>query len=356
MKILKCTILILLMGLFGSLQAQDIHWSLYQMSPLTLNPALTGAFNGTVRVGGIYRDQARTIVTNAYTTPSFYVDAPILNVGKRDWVGVGGMLYNDQAGVAGLATLGAYLSASYHKALNKKGTSLISFGVQGGMMQRRVDTDKLIFEDGILKDFAGGNDIGFNNSDDLSRIENSSAFDLNAGITISSQVNKQTDLTIGISLYHILKPNYGLLTGPGPAMGGQAADPDSSTLELPRRFQLHGLFNFDLNKKWTLSPGFLYGQIGPANEFQIQTMLGYVLNKKNNTVFKFGPGYRIGDAAQFLLGLDMKDLKVAASYDMTLSGLSDINSGVGGFEIAASYIIKIFKAPTVKPVIFCPRF
>lgn len=353
MKILKCTLFILLMGLFGNLQAQDIHWSLYQMSPLTLNPALTGAFNGTVRVGGIYRDQARTVVTNAYSTPSFYVDAPILNVGKKDWIGVGGMLYNDQAGTAGLSNLGAYLSASYHKALNKKGTSLISFGVQGGMMQRSIDKDQLIFKDGIEADFAANNmTLGTAVSDDEGRIENASAFDLNAGVTITSQVNKQTDLTIGISLYHILKPNYGLLTG----ISNNVVDPDSSTLELPRKFQLHGLFNFDLNKKWTLSPGFLYAQIGPANQFQIQTMLGYTLNKENQTVFRFGPGYRIGDAAQFLLGLDMKELRVAASYDMTLSGLNDINSGVGGFEIAASYIIKIFKAPTVKPVIFCPRF
>ena len=141
MKILKCTFFILLMGLFGSLQAQDIHWSLYQMSPLTLNPALTGAFNGTARVGGIYRDQSRVGLENGFTTPSFYVDAPILNVGKKDWVGVGGMIYNDEAGSVGLGTVGAYLSASYHKALNKKGTSLISFGLQGGMMQRRIDID-----------------------------------------------------------------------------------------------------------------------------------------------------------------------------------------------------------------------
>lgn len=354
MKILKCTFFILLMGLFGSLQAQDIHWSLYQMSPLTLNPALTGAFNGTARVGGIYRDQSRVGLENGFTTPSFYVDAPILNVGKKDWVGVGGMIYNDEAGSVGLGTVGAYLSASYHKALNKKGTSLISFGLQGGMMQRRIDIDQLILGDGISQDFANNETVGTSRSMDLDRIDDSSsAFDLNAGVTISSQVNKQTDLTIGISLYHILKPSYGLIDENKNATGIRA---DSTTVELPRRFQLHGLFNFDLNKKWTLSPGFLYGRISSANEFQIQTMLGYTLNKENNTVFKFGPGYRINDAAQLLLGLDMKDLKVAASYDMTLSRQNDINSGVGAFEIAASYIIKIFKAPTVKPVIFCPRF
>ena len=35
--------------------AQDIHFTQFTMSPLTLNPGLTGKFEGTVRIGGIYR-------------------------------------------------------------------------------------------------------------------------------------------------------------------------------------------------------------------------------------------------------------------------------------------------------------
>lgn len=354
MKYIKCTILFLLLGLWGSIQAQDIHFTLYNMSPLTLNPALTGAYNGTVRIGGIYRDQATTL-PNGYTTPLIYVDAPILNVGKKDWIGVGGNIYNDQAGAGALTNTGAFLSGAFHKALNKKGTSLFSFGLQGGMVQRRLDLNKMNADGFVLKfgdELVAGATPGSSFDRMNNRIsDNISYFDLNAGVMLTAQVNKQTDLHIGMSLYHILKPNYALIKG-----NANSVNTDSSTVKLPRKFQLHGQFNFDLNKKWTLSPGFLFHQIRSANEMQVQAMLGYTLSKEKNMVFKFGPGYRMGDAAQFLFGLDMKDLKVAASYDWTLSGMSDINDGVGGFEIAASYIIKIFKAPTVKPVIFCPRF
>ena len=54
------------------LNAQDIHFSQYYASPLTLNPALTGKFNGLWRVTGIYRDQFRNSVSQnsmAYMTP-----------------------------------------------------------------------------------------------------------------------------------------------------------------------------------------------------------------------------------------------------------------------------------------------
>jgi len=99
MKIIKFTLLFLLSGLFTQVSGQDIHWSLYNMSPLTLNPALTGGFLGTARVGGIYRDQAfNTTGTPGFTTPSFYADAPIVSIGKRDWLGIGGMFFSDEAG------------------------------------------------------------------------------------------------------------------------------------------------------------------------------------------------------------------------------------------------------------------
>ena len=42
--------------------AQDRHFSQFYSSPLTLNPALTGAFDGKYRVGTNYRDQWRGLL------------------------------------------------------------------------------------------------------------------------------------------------------------------------------------------------------------------------------------------------------------------------------------------------------
>ena len=134
MKMIKPLLLTLSLFLFGHLHAQDIHWSLFNLSPLTLNPAHTGDFNGTFRVGGIIRDQARSVLSNEdYLTPSIHVDAPIIMLGKRNWLGIGGMVYNDKAGTAALTTTSAMLSAAIHIPTNRKGTSIFSFGLQGDL-------------------------------------------------------------------------------------------------------------------------------------------------------------------------------------------------------------------------------
>ena len=83
-----------------SAMAQDIHFSQFGLSPLTLNPALTGAYEGTFRIGGIYRNQWSGIVkSGGYTTPSIYLDAPIVRgFGKNDWLGAGLVVLQDKSG------------------------------------------------------------------------------------------------------------------------------------------------------------------------------------------------------------------------------------------------------------------
>jgi len=346
MRLIKSTLLILITGLFSGLQAQDIHWSLFQMSPLTLNPALTGAYEGTARIGGIYRDQARSFLPNAYVTPSFYGDAPLLK---------GAVLYNDQAGAGALTNTGALASISYHKSLDKKRNTLLSFGLQGGFVQRSIEfgdinNGGLVFRNELEQQFSSGGALQRISTNLPSDNPSRGYFDLSAGVLLTAKLNKQTDLNIGFSLYHILTPRYGLIE-----TNDNSNDPQATT-RLPRRFQLHGQFNFDMSKKWTLSPAFLFNRISSASELQVQALLGYQINLEKDLILKFGPGYRLGDALEILMGVDLKSLRVMASYDATLSSLSDLNNSVGGFEIAASYIIKIFKEPVVKPVIFCPRF
>ena len=347
MKIIKFTLLFLFSGLFTQLSAQDIHWSLYNMSPLTLNPALTGGFLGTARVGGIYRDQAfNTSGTPGYTTPSFYADAPIVSIGKRDWLGIGAMFYADEAGSASLTNLGAYASVAYHKALDKKGKTVLSFGLQGGYLSRDVDIEDLRFGDEVLGELQTGTFMA--NPLNTQGLAQSGAFDLNAGVTLKSQLSKQTDLTLGLSFFHILSPDYSL-------DNSLTINTPKGATDLPLAFKFHGEFNFQLNDSWLLSPTFLYHQGHSFNQVQVQAMVGYEISDKEPIVIKLGPGYRLGDAVEILLGVDYKAFRFGASYDITVSDLSDINNGQGAFEFALSYVFKIFKAPTVKPVVICPR-
>src|SRR3954462_7934254 len=84
-------------------EAQDPHFSQFFASPLTLNPALTGKFDGSIRVAGNYRNQWPTI-NRAFTTSTVSVDFPSLakHIAPNDTWGVGVMGYSDQSASSAL--------------------------------------------------------------------------------------------------------------------------------------------------------------------------------------------------------------------------------------------------------------
>lgn len=86
------------MVLLGKVSAQDPHFSQFFSSPLTLNPAFTGKFDGALRVMGNYRNQWPTI-NNAFTTATVAADFHILDktIASNDTWGVGFVGYNDNS-------------------------------------------------------------------------------------------------------------------------------------------------------------------------------------------------------------------------------------------------------------------
>lgn len=358
MKILKGLLFFFFISLAGTMNAQDIHFTQFYLSPLTTNPAYTGAFEGTFRIGGIYRDQWGGVTSSPYRTPSFYVDAPILMLGKRAWLGVGGMLYSDKAGALELATTQAMGSVAVHMPLDKKSKSVFTLGVQAGYTSRTLNTTQGIFADnptvaGVSADL--GNISGETDF-------NTNKFDLNVGVLLKTQMNDKMRLEIGASLNHILTPDLHVNEGGGqdttmtPSSTYTASAEGRDAYDLPGDFILHGQFFIDLNEKIVIKPAFMFRTLSGANNIQVQALAGYHLNKEKDMTVNFGIGYRLRDATQFIVGMDYKQFKVGAAYDLTVSDLSSATSGAGGFELGVSYIAKIFKKPTVNPVIFCPRF
>ncbi len=340
----------MLIWLSGQLQGQDVpHFSLFDYAPLSTNPALTGAYEGTFRLGGLFRDQGFSVLPNEYVTYAFYVDAPIIRgFGKKDWIGVGLNLFQDKSGTASLKTSGGLFSAAYHLALNKKGSSMLTFGLQGGTVGRQLDLSDAYFGDELPAETRDGADRS-NFAQDKG---DENFLNFHSGILLTSQVSKQTRLRLGLAVKNILTPTYSFLD----TKSEQDANPDSISIDLPLRVTFHGNFAFDLNKKWTLSPAFLLNQIRNLNEMAVQSWLDYKLKPKQDLKLRFGLGYRVGDAAEVLFGVDVKDLRFGLAYDVTLSKLSKINKTAGGIELAASYIVKIYKEPDIKPVIICPQF
>lgn len=342
-------LLVLFLLPFG-MGAQDMNWTLYNFSPLSVNPASTGNFYGTYRVNGLVRTADFTHENNingsttAYNSFSVNLDAPLaLGFRKQDWIGVGGMFFGDGAGTLNMGLSYSLLSVAYHFSLNKKQTKVFTIGVQGGSGSRSLkDFDAAVFEDGTMNGFVPNN---------MGEIDNKGFFDFNFGIGYRAQVNKTTSVNFGATANQLSFAETALL----PKNNAQTKR-DSGFTTRPFGFGLHGDFNFILNKKWDLRPGFRVQTMGPATETQFNAMLGYLFNKEKETTLRFGLGYRVGDALQVLLGADVGNVQFALAYDLSLSQVSGINNRQGGLELGVTYIGKIYPEPKIKPVILCPRY
>jgi hypothetical protein len=144
----------------------------------------------------------------------------------------------------------------------------------------------------------------------------------------------------------------------GGSGGGTNTGSSTSSDEIARRSVVTGLFNIKINDKLSVGPSFMYQTMSGADEISLQALGSYVFNKEKDIDLNFGLGYRLtgGDAVYPMLGARYKTLRVGLAYDVNVSDLNSVSNYRGGFEIAANYIVKIYKPAKVKTKVLCPRF
>ena len=321
--------------------AQDQHFSQFYTQSLTVNPANTGFFDGNYRVGIIYRAQwpfasnGQFVTYNSYSAFSDFS----FHTNKRDFMGIGGYVWNDEAGDGNLRTTKYNLSAAYHKDFDKKGKYILSAGFGATYVQRRIDFKNLYFNN-------QWNGRGFDQS--LVTNENytnirSSYFDLSAGLQFHIGINEKYAIGAGASLYHINRPKDSFYKG-------------------ENRIGIRPVFNvsFDMNpnKNWNLNTNFIFNYQKQAIETSLGFLLGYTpenYRKKVNSMFYIGAYYRIRDAFITTLGGQVHNTRLLVSYDFTTSKLSSANKGLGGFEVSLTHTGK-FKSKNNFKKIYCPKF
>jgi type IX secretion system PorP/SprF family membrane protein len=334
-------LLVLALAIPLCMTAQDIHFTQFQYVPLAVNPAQTGLFEGTFRVSALYRSQwfgsGNGTIKNGYQTPVLHVDVPIKGFRRQDWIGIGVNVFQDKTGTANLTNSLGGINAAYHIGFDKKGTTVLSLGGQYGVISRRVDVDKLRFADGIVRN-ATSADV--QNIDAASKTY--SDFSFGANLRNVFDVKKKNTLNVGMSIEHLISPKYNLVK--------------TTISKLPTRFNLYGMVDVAMTKQLSLHPAFIFRTSGGQSETMAQAMVGLKLDPKKDLVIKAGLGYRLGDAAQFLLGAQAGDWRVGASYDFTLSDLRSNSSIKDGFELGVGYVGRIFKKPNPPAVIICPPY
>ena len=324
---LKAASIAALLALAGNTaQAQDIHFTQFEASPLIVNPSFTGAFNGTARVAGIYRNQWQS-VTTPFVTYAASVDAPIVHdLSIDDYLAAGIQFYNDKAGDGNLSNTSVLASVAYHKFLGSKVDKVLSVGLQGGYTSKSIDISKLYFGD----EFTNGY-FQQGSSQEYPYLNNKIHYwNINAGISFSQSVSEKFGYTLGVGANNLNQPQESFQKKQNSEVG----------LGIRYNAQLGAIWY--TGERFSVRPGVLYQTQATANELIAGSEFNYMLG---NTEFRsvatsvfFGAWYRNADAAMFTAGVEFKGFRVGASYDYNVSSLKDASKGNGGFEISLRYI------------------
>lgn len=321
-----------------SAKAQDPNFSQFFASPLTLNPALTGKFEGVVRGAINFRNQWPTI-NNAYTTFTGSIDAGILKnrIPEFDQFGVGVLGFSDKSGNGVLQNNSFALSTSYHKALDENGYSQLGLGFQGAFVTKNLDITKVKFLDQLRSDgFTGVTQEIFSQPN-----LNVSYFDLNVGILYNGTTDGSNNYYIGASMYHLTRPKE---TFNG---GTYVLDP-RLTVQAGGRLPL-AEFN-----------SVHFSAIHSRQANAVNTVIGgaYMMNVNGDlqspTNLYFGSWFRLGDAVIPYIGLEFGSFHIGATYDVNMSSLKPGSNMRGGAEFSLIYTKKP-NDPYAKSVT-CPRF
>ena len=326
---------ILLLVTFAA-NAQDPHFSQFFASPLTLNPALTGKFDGTLRVAGNYRNQWPAF-NNVYTTSTLSVDFPILKKRLPDYDtwGIGILALTDKAGGGVLTNNYLGVSTSYHKALDEDGFQQLGIGFQGTYGQKRLNTDNLKFEDQLTPfGFTGVTQDVFNDQN-----VNINYLDINAGLLFTSSTNEDNNFYIGASMYHINRPKESFKGG---------------TWNISPRTTISAGGYFPVAENMTLHTSGIYQIQNKATEINFGGALAIAIDpeSENPSNFYIGSWYRVNDALIPYLGLEFSGLRLGATYDVNTSSLKAGSESRGGMEISLIYV----KRPPGSKGIPCPKF
>ena len=332
---------LLLTTLLSAVFAQDPNFSQFFASPLTLNPALTGKYDGLFRVAGNYRNQWPTI-NNAFITKTVSADFHLLNNNLPDidrW-GFGVLAISDQNGNGALTTNQFSLSTAYHKGLDENGYHQIGVGFQGSYTDKRLDITKLDFEDELTS-------LGFTGATSEIFPQNGlkvKYFDMNAGFLYNGSTNGYNNFYLGASMYHINRPKETF-------QGGQFYLNSRTTIQGGGRvpFGQYNAIHFSAN----------YSSQANANNLMFGGAYAMNLNydDENPTTIYLGTWARfnnVSDAIIPYIGLEFGDFQLGSSYDVNISSLKPASNLKGGVEISLIYIKKPVNKELKK--LNCPKF
>ncbi|MCM5527474.1 PorP/SprF family type IX secretion system membrane protein [Parasegetibacter sp. NRK P23] len=336
----KILTLILCILLAKDFYGQDPNFSQFFVSPLTLNPALTGKFNGGYRIAGNYRNQWPTI-SNAFKTGTASIDLPILTnrISEIDRWGVGVLALTDKSGNGILNNNYLSLSTAYHKGLDEDGYHQLGVGFQGTYAQSRLDGTKLNLGDELDANGTWTSPT----QDPLNNVVfNKNYFDLAAGIFYNGATSDWNNFYFGISMYHINKPKESFT---------------DALFYLNPRVTVQAGGYFPLSETANLHLSAMHSNQASARNTVAGGAVEFLLNQDEYAPVSMyaGAWLRLKDAVIPYVGLEINnEWRFGLSYDVNTSSLKPASNTRGGIELSLIYTRQP-RDPNARKL-NCPKF
>lgn len=325
-----------------NLSAQDPGFSQNENVGSYLNPALSGIYEGTMRVGLNYRDQWGSVLgVQKFQTGNVNGDMKFrIFDGDYFSVNVNGMF--DQSGDSRYNQILMHLGGSYIKKLseNYNGAQFLSFGFRAGMGQNSLDWSKLWFDRQFDRGGFFVNREADNGEPGINGGKAKTNFYPDMGVGLFWHVirGENSSLYAGFAANHLNQPKVSLLQS------------SSSGVSLYTKWSGHAGAELPLNNTLSVMPSFLIWVQGPS----WQTMVGSAI-KYNG----YGDGdlnMRLGLMARLVndvnsstsfdsfildVGFEFSKYTIGLSYDITVSQFALASKNRGAFELSL-----IYKRPT----------
>jgi type IX secretion system PorP/SprF family membrane protein len=323
-----------------SASAQDIHFSQYNEVPSLVNPALTGSAY-VMRASVIYKDQWGSVTVPYRTYGASYEmkfkasswdksDPFRTKSYKKAFSRLAGGLafFGDKAGDGGMGTNLVNLSLATFIKTGEGST--LSVGLQGGIIQKSIDYNKLVFSNQY-------NGTGYDKTPAMGEDYSSHSFitpDVSAGLLWRYEReeeaigdNDQLSADVGFAMFHINKPSQKFIK--------------NTNEQLFTKFNAHGRLLIGIpHSSVALAPSFYLSFQGMQKELLAGMMVKYYLkhdSKYTGYVRKSSIGlgvyYRNQDAVILNFLLEMGQYAIGLSYDLNTSGLATVSTLRGGPEV-----------------------
>ncbi len=315
--------------------AQDLHFSQTAQTPLLINPASAGVFEGWQRV--IINQRTQWLgATTSFMTTSFAGDVTLFKKerGNKSYLGLGAIFNTDVGGDGRFGSQSGTLSLSGILPIAKSAHTL-SVGLLGGFGSRKGDISKLSFENqwnsssyAFDPTLLSGESANLNNFSYLD-VGTGVYYLYNPGKTTFAR-NNELKFQFGASVYHINEPFLKYTNG--------------TDDRLHKKIVIHsGIVKDIVGSNVSIDGSIVQFIQGGHYATILGSMIRYRFQEgtkltgfSQNAYFGFGLYMRVKDAIIPSILIDYKGLKFGVSYDVTISNLKRAYGG-GSVEFSLSF-------------------